>query len=395
MRTHTGPGEPRLLIVTTIPGTLRAFLLPYADHFRGRGWRVDAMTSADASVRPHVEDSFDHLWEVPWRRGILSFDNLRAAAQVRHIVRREAYDLVHVHTPVAAATTRLALRGGPRTSSGPRVVYTAHGFHLRGDASRTTRHMAAVVERVAGRFTDHLIVLNEEDEALGRRMRLVAPDRVERLAGIGIDLTHFRRAELTSEALAQVRAQAGVPSGHRMVLMIAEFSPRKRHRDAVRALALMARRDVHLVCVGAGELMDATRALARALDVHDQVHAVGRRDDVRPWLACADLLLLPSGREGMPRSVMEAMAMGTPVVGSDTAGTRDLLRDGRGHLVPVGDVAGLAGAIQRVLTERGDTAARVEAARAHVTDGLGIDRLVAAHERIYDRLLARAEVTTA
>lgn len=393
MSTHTAPEGPRLLVVTTIPGTLRAFLLPYADHFRARGWRVDAMTSADASVRPHVMGSFDHVWEVPWHRGMFSFGNVRAAAQVRHIVRREGYDLVHVHTPVAAATTRLSLRRGPHTSTGPRVVYTAHGFHLRGDAPWTTRHVAAAVERMAGRFTDHLIVLNEEDESLARRMRLVAPDRVERLPGIGIDLAHFRRTEVTSEALAQVRAQAGVPPGHRMVLMIAEFSPRKRHRDAVRALALLARRDVHLVCVGAGELMDATRALARDLDVHDQVHAVGRRDDVRPWLACADLLVLPSGREGMPRSVMEAMAMGTPVVGSDTAGTRDLLRDGRGHLVPVGDVAGLADAIQRVLTDPRDTAARVEAASAHVAGDLGIDRLVAAHERIYDRLLARSEVT--
>ncbi len=86
--------------------------------------------------------------------------------------------------------------------------------------------------------------------------------------------------------------------------------------------------------------------------------------------------------------------MGTAVVGSDTAGTRDLLQDGRGHLVPVGDVGGIAEAIERVLTEPGDTAARVEAARTHAASHLGIDRLVAAHERIYDQLLNHREVTT-
>ena len=101
---------PKVLFVTTVSGTLRAFLLPFAEHFRSQGWVVDGMAQGitDCSI---CRNSFDRVWEVNWSRNPLEFNNfIETPKRVKEVVLEEQYDIVHVHTPVAAFITRLALR---------------------------------------------------------------------------------------------------------------------------------------------------------------------------------------------------------------------------------------------------------------------------------------------
>ena len=99
----------RILFVTTIPGTLRAFLLPFAQHFRAKGWQVDAMAQGISNCAKCLH-SFDRVWEVEWSRNPLDPQNLIIAPpQIRLAIAQQDYDIVHVHTPVAAFVTRYAL----------------------------------------------------------------------------------------------------------------------------------------------------------------------------------------------------------------------------------------------------------------------------------------------
>ena len=100
-----------LLCVTTVPVSLCAFLLPFAYHFRAQGWRVDAMAQG-ISTSAECLQAFDRVWEVEWSRNPLKPQNLIVAPrQIQEVVAQEGYDLVHVHTPVAAFVTRYALNG--------------------------------------------------------------------------------------------------------------------------------------------------------------------------------------------------------------------------------------------------------------------------------------------
>ena len=124
-----GKRPPSLLLVATTHLTVRSFLLPFARHFRALGWRVDAAAEG-ISACPDCGPAFDRVWDVNWSRNPLSLGNLTdARARIGALATSVGYDLVHVHTPVAAFVTRLALRRHRRAKR-LKVIYTAHGFHF-------------------------------------------------------------------------------------------------------------------------------------------------------------------------------------------------------------------------------------------------------------------------
>ncbi len=380
---------PRLLIVTTVP-TSFPFFLPYADHFRRAGWGVDALTgSLEGFSWP---DRFDRVHVVPWSRDPLAVQQLtRAARRVRAAVGEGAYDTVHVHTPVASFVTRLALRGRDPVH-GPRVVYTAHGFHFHRGGRPWRNAAFLALEKLAARWTDWLVVINREDEAAARRWRLVPEDRIRWMPGIGVDLSRYSPDAVGADAVARVRAELGLGDDP-LVLMVAELVPGKRHADLVRALAAVCREPgrarPRLLLAGRGPLAAQVLRLAGTLGIGDRVHALGMRPDVPILLRAAQALVLPSDREGLPRCVLEAMAMGVPVIGTRVRGTTELLEGGCGTLVEVGDVDGLAAGLRRVLWEPAAAAAIAGRARARVA--AHDDRtLIRLHEELYaDALAAR------
>ncbi len=377
---------PRLLIVTTVP-TSFPFFLPYADHFRRAGWRVDALTGTLDGFAWH--DRFDAVHAVPWSRDPRALHRVvRAAGRVREVVRAGAYDLVHVHTPVASFVTRFALRNRDR-AAGPRVVYTAHGFHFHPGGAPWKNLVFAGLEKLAARWTDFLVVMNREDEAAARRLRFLPDDRIVWMPGIGVDLTRYAPESVASGAVSALREELGLGADP-VLLMVAEFTPRKRHGDALRALAAIASDRslprAHLLLAGVGPLRPEIERLAHALGLSRRVHFLGMRPDVPALMKASQALLLPSAQEGLPRAVLEAMAMGLPVVATRIRGTTELLEGGCGTLFEVGDVAALAGGIRAVLR---DPAAAAEAASHARARAARYDeaQVVELHERLYARAL--------
>lgn len=326
---------PRLLMVTTIPNTLRAFLLPFARHFRSLGWRVDAMARGVSTFQECL-DAFDHVWDVEWSRNPLDPWNVaKAPNTIRNVVKREGYDLVHVHTPVAAFVTRYALRG-LRNSGKPVVIYTAHGFHFYEGGPPVRNAAFLSLEKLAGRWMDYLVVINRDDESAAKRYALAPPGKVCYMPGIGVDTDCY--SHVSENDIRRVYQELGLTAEHQLFLMVAEFNPRKRHRDVLEALAKLNRGSVHLALAGKGRLFEEMKQLTKKLGIGSQVHFLGYRRDIPVLIRASLATILPSEREGLPRSVMESLCLGVPVIGSRIRGTRELLDGGSGILVDVGDV---------------------------------------------------------
>jgi glycosyltransferase involved in cell wall biosynthesis len=172
--------------------------------------------------------------------------------------------------------------------------------------------------------------------------------------------------------------------------MVAEFIPRKRHADAVEAVARLADESVHLLLAGAGPLTEEVRALAGAAGLGARTHFLGFRSDIPALLAASDVLLLPSLQEGLPRSVLEAMSMGVPVIATRIRGVTDLLAGGAGLLVPVRSPQAIARALHEVFTDS-ESRLRMQRLAAGRVKEFDIQGLLAWHEQLYEGLLGSRE----
>jgi len=378
-------GTPKMLVAATSEQFVRGFLLPYGRHFRRLGWRVDAIARG-ISGSPEAAEAFDRVWEARWTRSPGAPRNLTAALpRVRKLVAAEGYDLVHVHTPVASFVTRLALRG-LRRRQGVKVVYTAHGFHFHEGGSRWRNLAFEGAERLAAHWTDALVVINRDDHAVARTFGGIGEERATYMPGIGVDLSAFDPGRVSDAAVRAVRQELAIGHDDHLLLMVAAFDPGKRHRDALRALAACGRDDVVLAFAGGGPLQGETRELGRALGIADRLRFLGQRDDIPALLRASDALVLPSEREGLPRSVMEALSMRRPVLGTRIRGVRDLVDDTTGVLVDVGDVHALAHGM-RFLVEHPVKRAEMGRHGRRAMAAFELERVLGMHRELYGRVL--------
>lgn len=364
----------RLLLATTVIDTADAFLAELAETLISAGWQVDLATSTenmDARTRPYQE-----IAHIPWTRGLMApASAIAAVREIRRVIRRGRYELVHVHTPVAAALTRIAatsLRGRPR------IIYTAHGFHF-GDDSGTVARVAQVIEAALTRRTDAIITINEQDFRWASKYAS-APCTVFRTHGVGVRKEFFSVARRPSHGRTL------------RVLSVGQLVSNKRHRLAMEAMAELGSGPCELVIIGAGPEHGALSAKAREIEnaTADLTIAIQPfTDDLASILASADILIHPSEREGLPTVVLEALAVGVPVVAFDIRGCRDLLAGGAGLLVSrSGDIHEMADAINTLRAD--DELRRTFSERGReVASGFGREECINETLAIYSHVLGR------
>lgn len=385
--TKTKLNQPiKLLIVANVPSMLREFLLPFGVHFSKIGWQVDAMVSEatnQADVGEELEQ-FHQLHRVEWSRNPLDPRNfLKAPRTIREIVSRENYDIVHVHSPVAAFVTRFALRNMPNR---PKVIYTAHGFHFHRGGSPIKNRIFLTLEKIAGPWTDHLVVINHEDEKAVKTHNIVPTSKLSYMPGIGVDMRKYNPEKVKPEDIDRVRQELQLRDEDQLLLMIAEFNPGKRHKDALNAFAALESPNVVLALAGVGPLETEVKAQAQQLGISERVRFLGYRRDIPVLLKASTALLLPSEREGLPRSIMESLCLGTPVISTRIRGVEDLLEGNCGLMTEVGDVPAITRAMAWMLDNPLDAIAMGQRGQARMQD-FDLSNVVRMHEELYEKML--------
>lgn len=376
--------QTSLLYVTTVSSTVRHFLAPYATHFRRLGWRVDAAANGVTHDR-EVLRAFDHVYELPLSRSPLDLKGLRGAGGAVTWALATGYDIVHVHTPIASFITRFAVQRLAAPAR-PRVAYTAHGFHFHRGGHPLTNALFLTAERMAGRWTDRLVVINGEDHEAALRHRIVPPRHLVRMPGIGIDTAIYSRGSVPADAFRSARHELGVSPGGPLFAVMGDMNRNKRPADAIEALALMRHADATLVFIGDGPQRDHVESLAEQRRVTQRVRITGFIDDVRPLLGSATALVMPSRREGLARSVMEALALEVPVVASTARGNRELV-ESDGLIVPIGGVVALARAMDWLIDHPDERLAMGHRGRSRMVDRYDLRNLIQLHEELYGEML--------
>lgn len=356
--------------------TLYHFLLPLMEGLRNEGHEVVG-ACADGSLVEAARRRGFRVETLPLTRRISPWRNLRAVLALAAFFRRERFDLVHVHTPVAAAVGRFAAA----LAGVPRIAYTAHGFYFHDGMALPKRLTFMGLEWLAGRFTHTLFTQSAEDAATARRWRLCRTGDVLAI-GNGSDPARFRPDEDDRER-TRLRAALGTKSERFVIVTVGRLVAEKGYRELI---AAMARVDAELWAVGERLQSDHAAGIGEAVErcgsdpvVGRRVRFLGYRDDVPDLLRAADIFVLASWREGMPRSIIEAMLSGLPVVATDIRGSREEVVDGEtGLLVPVRDEVALSDALARLA---GDAAMR----RAMGAAGLARARRLYVEEKVIAR----------
>ena len=359
---RSGGVKPRVVHVTTVDMSVRHLLLNQLLALQRAGFEVAAMSAPGPDIAAVEAAGIRHL-PVPFTRTVSPMADLASAWRLWRTFRRERFTIVHTHQAKAALFGQLAAR----LAGVPIVVNTIHGFYFHERTPRLKRRVWILAERFAARCSSWLLSQNREDIETAVAEGICTRDRISHL-GNGIDVRRFDPAAMAPARVAALAAELGFPADAVVVGFVGRLVREKGLLELFDAIASL-RRDhprLRLLVVGPQDT-DKADALAPATAAEHGIGDIsvftGYRHDMPELYSLMRVCVLPSHREGMPRSPMEASAMGVPCVATNIRGCREVVRDGdNGWLVPVGDAGAIAQAVHRVLSD--EAAARAMSARA-------------------------------
>ena len=310
-----------ILYITTVGSTM-GFFKDFIKSLIADNNVVDIATNefeGENAVQPCYREWGCQIYHIDTSRSPFSLGNIRAISQIKNIVKNGKYDIVHCHTPLAAAATRVACMG--LRKKGLKVFYTAHGFHFFKGAPLKNWLIYYPIEWICSWWTDILITINNED--FERAQRHFHAKKIKYVPGVGIDLEKITSIQAERKS---VRESMGVPDDCILLLSVGELNVNKNHQVVLKALAKLENKTVHYAIAGVGDQKENLLNLAKELGVENQFHLLGYRADALKLYQGADMFVFPSFREGLSVSMMEAMSSGLPIICSKIRGNIDLVQ---------------------------------------------------------------------
>ena len=380
--------RPRLVHLTTVDMSLQVLLAHQLVRFREEGFDVSG-ASAPGPYVPGLEAlGIRHLPVPSLSRSWTPGRDAVALGELVRLFRRERPDVVHTHNPKSGVLGRVAAR----VARVPVVVNTVHGLYANPDLPALRRRLVSGAERAAFRFSDHELFQSREDFDAAMAHRLVPRSRASWL-GNGVDLRRFDPDAVDAEAVARLRKGWGAEDGTPVVGTVGRLVVEKGYRELFAAARpLRTDHGAVVVAVGPEEPSKADRLSAAEVAAAGASGVVfhGEGREMPEIYAAFDVFVLASYREGVPRSAIEAQAMGRPAVVTDVRGCREVVADGEtGLLVPARDAGALAGAVARLLADPGERARMGEAGRRRMVERFDEERVVERTLEVYARLLGR------
>jgi glycosyltransferase involved in cell wall biosynthesis len=346
--------RPRLVIAVNSSIAL-GFLQGQPEYFQNSGFDVTVLCPEKRSGEWEVARPENvRVLEVPMEREITPLQDLRSAWRLWGIFRTLRPTVTNVGTPKAG------LLGGFAAwlTRVPCRFYTLHG--LRFETTKgLKRKLLILTERLACRFAHRVVCVSHSV-----REKAIACGLVDREKAVvfgagscnGVDVSRFAPTPERIRRAAELRREFGIPANAPVALFVGRLTGDKGICELLQAFLQIEDRfpELRLLLVGSFEDGDPLPTeIRKRLETHERVILAGPVNDPASYYAIADIMILPSHREGLPTVVLEGHAAGKPVIGASATGIVDLLVDGEtGLLFPVGDVPALAEAIARLIEDK-------------------------------------------
>ena len=311
--------------------------------------------------------------------------DVQSLRECRRELRRLRPDVVHTHGAKAGTVGRAAAK----LARTPAVVHTFHGHVLRGYFGRPKQDAFRLIERSLAHACDRIVAVSDEVRSDLVELKVARPSKIE-VIPVGFDMQRLIVPAGRHEELHHAfRSSVGLPDAPLVVSFVGRIVPIKRADRFLQAAWELRDTPATFMVVGDGEELAALRGSEIARALGDRLVFTGYRSDIAAVYHASDVVVLTSDNEGTPVSLIEALACGVPVVGTDVGGVRAVVDDGTtGFVVPAPDAALLATRI-RALIEDAELRRRFgQAGRERVEGRFSAERLAADHDRLYRSILA-------
>jgi glycosyltransferase involved in cell wall biosynthesis len=373
-------GNLRVLHVVSVPGVggAQAYVEMVAERLSNLGYRVAVVCNDEPRLIARYAASAE-VYPMAVRYGFSLWGDLSFFMSLMRLLRRERFDIVQTSAAKASLYGRLAAR----LAGVPVVIFTAHGFPFHDSMRPLLRSLLIIMERVMSRWcTDMLISVSETDRHMAITNGIVPPQRAVTIHN-GIDLHgQFPDRQIARQGL-------GLNPGLPVVGMIGRLSAQKAPDDFLRVASLVLRQlpDATFLVVGDGPLRRRVERQAISLGIAPSTKFLGFRDDVPLLMAALDVFLLTSLWEGLPITILEAMAAGKPVVATTVSGVPEVVEHGvTGFLAPPKKVEQLAAHVITLLHDPALAQKMAEAGRRRIEERFTLDRMIAQLTNLYHEL---------
>jgi glycosyltransferase involved in cell wall biosynthesis len=306
--------------------------------------------------------------------------------KISPILTNKKIDILHTHGGIAGFYGRWAARKC-RT---PVIVHTLHGIHYLHYRNFLLKRFFILLERYFSRFTDAVIFVSGADKEKGKKFKL-APEGKMCTIKNGIDLSAFKEEDMVNSKAAK-RKEAELESFQPIVGTVARLHRQKGIPYLLKATQKISQAfpRIKILIIGGGPLGQKLERMARRLDVKEHVWFMGERKDAQDLASLFDVFILPSLWEGLPYVLMEASALGKPVVATDVDGNREIIEDGKtGILVPARNPEKMAEAVVKLLREKAFASKLGERAKKSVPPKFSLSRMVEETQSLYLKLCQR------
>lgn len=299
-----------------------------------------------------------HLYDSHTYRSITAFkDNKIAYKNLKEVIKKSNAEVIHCNTPVGGMIGRIC----GKLNKVKYIIYTAHGFHFYKGAPLFNNTILKWAEMLMARFTDAIITMNSEDYEAAKKFRLKKGGRVYFIEGVGINTEEYFEFKVDRE---KKRKELSLKNDDIICISMGDLTKNKNYETSIKAFARLNNKKIHYLICGTGPEEDGLKRLAKELNIENNVHFLGFRNDIKELLKASDIFVFSTLREGMPRSMMEAMASGLPCIASRVRGNVDLICDSEGgYLLCANDDKAFAEKIE-YLSE--NPALRGEMSRANI-----------------------------
>lgn len=334
----------KIIEIAAVDITIYKFVLPLMKELEKSGWEIEVAAKDVGYFDCFKKEGF-RVHNIDMPRNLSPIANIKALLKLISLFKKEKPDIIHTHTPIASILARIAAK----ITGVSKIIYTLHGLYKRFPFTQIEKVMCKY-------FTDIIFTVNQEDKDYLLEHHIKKSDKIININSVGVNIDVFNPNSINQDRKNSIRKELNIQNNP-IIGFVGRMIKEKGILELLEAFVQVRKKiPCQLLLVGSAELGERDESTLKAIKKYISDKGLGKdiimpghREDIPELLSIMDIFVLPSYREGMPVSLLEAMAMELPVVATDIRGCKEEVDENSGILIPKGDIDSLIKALDYLL----------------------------------------------